>query len=104
MVVSNPENFDGQAVTSYEAKFAGSFDLHEESGSKMKFGDIVTFLVSAEVGKSEMVSTRSGDLKRTNRCDVIAVNDIDARTWDIIQDVIANPLKYNGIYSQGTIV
>jgi len=83
--------FDNQAVAQYDAKFAGSFDLAEELGSKMKIDDVVVFLVTATIGQSQVTTTKSGDLKRTNRLDVIAIRDIDAQAAAVIENTLNNP-------------
>lgn len=90
MKQNDGEYFDGSAVTVYDAKFAGTFDLPEEEGSSMGFHDIVTFLVTAEVGKSELTSTKSGDLKRSNRLDIVAIRHIDPKAAQLIEQAIAN--------------
>lgn len=91
--INDGEYFDGEAVTVYDAKFAGTFDLPEEEGAKMRFNSIVTFLVTAEVGKSEVTSTKSGDLKRSNRLDIVAIRHIDSQAAKIIEQAIVNGMS-----------
>lgn len=96
---NNGEYFDGNAVTSYESKFAGTFDLPEEVGSVMRFNDVVMFLVTANVGESKVSATKNGDLKRSNRLDIIAIRDIDPKAATLIE----NALTASGA-PQGTFV
>jgi hypothetical protein len=91
------EYFDGTAVSIYEGAFAGSFDLPEELGVKMRFNDVVVFMVTATVDQSKVVATKSGDLKRSNRLNIIAVRDIDPQAARAIDNVLNGP-------AQGTIV
>lgn len=90
MKQNDGEYFDGAAVTVYDAKFAGTFDLAEEDGVSMRFQDVVTLLVTAEVGKSEVTATRTGDLKRSNRLDIIAIRHIDSKAAQLIEQAIVN--------------
>lgn len=94
---NNGEYFDGNAVTVYDAKFAGTFDLPDEVGSVMRFNDVVMFLVTATVGQSQVTATKTGDLKRSNRLDIIAIRDIDSRAAQLIENALNAP-------AQGTII
>lgn len=83
--------FDNQAVVQYDAKFAGTFDVLEEVGTKMKIDDVVVFLVTAVIGQSQVTTTKSGDLKRTNRMDVIDIKSIDSQAAAVIEHALNNP-------------
>ena len=85
------EYFDGSAVTVYDAKFAGTFDLTEAVGSTMRFNDTVTFLVTAVVGQSQVTATKTGDLKRSNRLDLIAVQELDKRAVQLVENALSAP-------------
>lgn len=88
---NDSEYFDGNAVTQYEAKFAGTFDLPEDVGSDMRFNDVVMFLVTANVGSSSVTATKTGDLKRSNRLDIIAIRDIDSQAAALVERALDNP-------------
>lgn len=60
------QRFDGFAVSVYDGKFSGGFDLEDDLGSKVAFDDVVTFLVSGRVSSVGITETKLGDLKRTN--------------------------------------
>lgn len=90
---NNGEYFDGTAVSIYEGAFSGSFDLPEEVGVKMRFNDVVVFMVTATVGQSKVTATKSGDLKRSNRMDIIAIRDIDPQAARAIDNVLNGPAQ-----------
>jgi MoaA/NifB/PqqE/SkfB family radical SAM enzyme len=76
--VNDQESFDGIPVTVYDGKFAGSFDLAEEVGEKLKFDDVVSFVATAAVSKVNMGTVaKTGDMKRSNTFEVLNVLPID---------------------------
>lgn len=90
------EYFDGTAVSIYEGAFSGSFDLPEDVGVKMRFNDVVVFMVTATVGQSKVAATKSGDLKRSNRLDIIAIREVDANAASAIDKALNAPQSAQG--------
>lgn len=58
--------FDGFAVSVYDGKFTGGFDLDEDMAMDIGFDDVVTFVVTGRVGGVTIGETKTGDVKRTN--------------------------------------
>jgi len=94
--MNDGEYFDGTAVSIYEGAFSGTFDLPEDVGTKMKFNDVVVFMVTATVGQSKVTATKAGDLKRSNRLDIIAIRDIDSRAAQAIENALSAPAQAQG--------
>lgn len=88
---NNPEYFDGQAITLYEAAFAGTFDLPPDVGEEMKYDDVNTFLVTVVAGEAKIASTKLGDMKRHNKLNIIACEHIDPKAATVIKQTLDNP-------------
>lgn len=63
--------FDGFAVSVYDGKFSGGFDLEEDMAKDIGFDDVVTFIVTGRVGGVSFGETKVGDVKRTNSFQVV---------------------------------
>lgn len=87
---NDPEYFDGHAVTLYEGRFGGAFDLPEEVGENMRYDDVAVFLVTAVVGEAKVSATKHGDMKRSNKLDVVTVRAIDAKVQELVEKTLAN--------------
>lgn len=71
-LVDGQERFDGYVVTLYDGRFSGTFELPENVGAGLEYDEVVTFVVTATVGKATIDSTRLGDLRRTNTMKVLS--------------------------------
>ncbi len=66
MVSEVTKKFDKMTVEYFDGRFTGTFAMPEEDGQDIDFDDVVCFLVRAVTSKSNMGSTKEGELKRTN--------------------------------------
>lgn len=82
------ERFDGYPVTLYDGRFSGTFELPENVGADLEYDEVITFLVTATVGKAVLDATRLGDLKRTNTLKVTAAVPVAPGKLNSVSDVI----------------
>jgi len=68
--------FDSHAVEHFFGKFAGTFDLDEETAKDFQFDDAVSFLVTTRVENSTFGTTKDGEIKRTNTFKVYLVKPV----------------------------
>ncbi len=71
------ELFDGFAVSVYDGKFAGGFDIDESLARDIGFDDVVTFVVTGRIGAVAIGETKVGDMKRTNTFQVVSSVALD---------------------------
>lgn len=76
--------FDGFAVSNYDGKFVGGFDLEDE----VNYDDVVTFVVTARVDGASFKAMKNGEIKRTNHFSVTSVNALDREMGEKILDSI----------------
>ena len=90
------ERFDGFAVTLYDGKFSGTFDLDEGMALEVGFDDVVTFVVTARVGGVNFGETKLGDVKRTNSFSVTSAvalgSDLMAKIGTILPNTNSNQI------------
>lgn len=82
------EQFDGYPVTLYDGRFSGTFELPENVGADLEYDEVITFLVTANVGKAVLDATRLGDLKRTNTLKVTSAVPVAPGKLNSVFDVI----------------
>lgn len=86
--LSGQEKLDGFAVESYEGRVAGSFDIAQESGRALAYGDEVLIVIQASVKPPTFKVDSNGDLKRV---EVFAPNEaeivVDSVIWGKIEDI-----------------
>lgn len=82
------EQFDGYPVTLYDGRFSGTFELPESVGADLEYDEVITFLVTANVGKAVLDATRLGDLKRTNTLKVTSAVPVAPGKLNSVFDVI----------------
>ena len=82
------EQFDGYPVTLYDGRFSGTFELPENVGADLEYDEVITFLVTATVGKAVLDATRLGDLKRTNTLKVSSAVPVAPGKLNSVFDVI----------------
>ena len=82
------EQFDGYPVTLYDGRFSGTFELPENVGADLEYDEVITFLVTATVGKAVLDATRLGDLKRTNTLKVTSAVPVAPGKLNSVFDVI----------------
>lgn len=102
-IVSGQERFDGFAVAVYDGKFAGSFDLEDEMGHELAMDDIVTFVVTARVGGANFDTTKTGDIKRTNKFDITSATALDQALASNVLNVLSQAPAGNQLTIQGAI-
>lgn len=88
-LVNGQERFDGYPVTLYDGRFSGAFDLPEEVGAGLEYDEVVTFVVTATVGKATIASTRYGDLKRTNTLSVLNAVPVPYSAVNAVNDAVS---------------
>lgn len=82
------EMLDGFAVESYSGKVTGSFDVTNDTGRALAYGDEVLLVIQASVKPPAYKTDSNGDLQRV---EVFAPNEaeiiIDGETWGKIEDI-----------------
>ena len=82
------EEFDGHTVVQYEGKFAGAFDIPDETAVELAYDDVVTFVVTGRVGKAVLDATKFGDMKRSNTFNVVHVAVLDGNISDKFYSIL----------------
>lgn len=77
--MSNQLRFDGMDVSQGAGKFSGSFDIAEEELDAMRFGDNVTFIVTAQITKVGYDENKVGDIRRINNFEVTGASILDPK-------------------------
>lgn len=103
------EYFDGLGVTMYEGKFNGAFEMAEELGEKMRYNDVHSFLVTVVCGSGTFdENKKTGEIKRINKLNVVAVKDIDATAASQIDTILNGavqqvpaPAAVQGVFAGG---
>lgn len=62
----NQGRFDGFAIDSYQGKFAGTFDIDLDDGTRLGLDNEVVIVLVARVKSAAVQETSTGDLKRIN--------------------------------------
>lgn len=57
------DRFDGYAIDTYVGRFSGTFDIEENQGRGLRFGDEVILLVTARIGRATADENALGDMK-----------------------------------------
>lgn len=99
-IISGQERFDGFAVTVYDGKFAGGFDIGEDMGQELAMDDIVTFIVTGRVAKVAFDETKTGDIKRTNVFQVTSSTALDPTLATTVLNTVAPDLPDQKIAPQ----
>lgn len=102
-IIDNQERFDGFAVAVYDGKFAGSFDLEDDMGNELAMDDVVTFVVTARVGGANFDTTKTGDIKRTNKFDITSATALDQTLANNVLNVLSQAPQGNQLTIQGAI-
>lgn len=82
------EEFDGLTVVQYEGKFSGAFDIPDDTAIELSYDDVVTFVVTARVGKAVLDATKFGDMKRSNTFNVVHVAVLDGNVSDSFYKIL----------------
>lgn len=82
------EMLDGFAIESYSGKVTGSFDVTNDAGRSLAFGDEVLLVIQASVKPPAYKTDSNGDLQRV---EVFAPNEaeiiLDGETWGKIEEI-----------------
>lgn len=71
--------FDGLDVNLGAGKFSGAFDIPDEELEAMRFGDNVTFVVTAQITKVGYDENKTGDIRRLNNFEVTGASILDPK-------------------------
>lgn len=88
--MSKHESFDGFAVTQYDGKFSGSFDLEDADARSISLDDMVTLVVVGRVSGASHSETKVGDIKRTNVFKVSDVRLLSPKQASEVSDLLEN--------------